>query len=89
MLRGPRRLASRYPAILCRPSVAASLLGLVATVIAGLFVQLGRKLARDRVLLRAALTQAPDFHYVKDPASRFMAVNQAVAAYTGSPAPPT
>jgi diguanylate cyclase (GGDEF)-like protein/PAS domain S-box-containing protein len=69
--------------VVSRFGISLSLLAFVATVVAGLFIQVGSRLARDRVLLRAALTQAPDFHYLKDPASRFTAVNQSVTTFNG------
>lgn len=59
------------------------LLIFVATLLAGSFILVGSRLSRDRDLLKAALSQAPDFHYVKDLGSRFMAVNQVVAEYHG------
>lgn len=69
--------------VVSRLGIPLSLLAFVATVVAGLFIQVGSRLAKDRVLLRAALTQAPDFHYLKDPASRFTAVNQTVTTFNG------
>jgi diguanylate cyclase (GGDEF)-like protein/PAS domain S-box-containing protein len=41
----------------------------------------------ERYLLRAAITQAPDFFYIKDRGSRLVAVNQTVAAFNGYAAP--
>lgn len=64
-----------------------ALLSLSATVLAGLFILQGSKLAKDRDLLRAGLTQAPDFHYIKNRVSRFTAVNQMVATYNGFTSP--
>ncbi|MDB5525616.1 MAG: hypothetical protein JWM58_3379 [Rhizobium sp.] len=59
------------------------ILNFAATLTAGAVVlQLGR-LALERDLLRAALTQAPDFSYVKDRDSRFVITNERVATYNG------
>jgi diguanylate cyclase (GGDEF)-like protein/PAS domain S-box-containing protein len=46
-----------------------------------------RAVRNERYLLRAAITQAPDFFYVKDRGSRLVAVNHTVAAYQGYAAP--
>jgi diguanylate cyclase (GGDEF)-like protein/PAS domain S-box-containing protein len=62
-----------------------SVLSFLSTVLAAQFIQWGSRLTHDRTLLHAALLQAPDFHYVKDRESRFIAVNQAVATFNGFP----
>ena len=59
------------------------ILALTATILAGLLIIQSGKLAADRDLLRAALTQAPDYHYVKDRQSRFAEVNQITATING------
>ncbi|WP_181183691.1 MULTISPECIES: diguanylate cyclase [unclassified Mesorhizobium] len=58
-------------------------LNIVATAVAGLVVLHTQLLAKERDLLRAALAQAPDFYYVKNTRSQFVAVNRAVATYNG------
>lgn len=50
-----------------------------ATFLSGFALLRGRLLSTERRLLRAAVTQAPDFFYIKDLQSRFVAVNQGVA----------
>ncbi len=54
-----------------------------ATFLSGLALLRGRHLSVERRLLRAAVTQAPDYLYVKDRQSRFVAVNQGVAEING------
>lgn len=63
------------------------LLAVAATILAGLLIIQSAKLAADRDLLRAALTQAPDYHYVKDRRGRFAEVNQATATHNGFASP--
>jgi diguanylate cyclase (GGDEF)-like protein/PAS domain S-box-containing protein len=46
-----------------------------------------RVIERERDLLRAAFVQAPDFHYVKTPESRFVAVNENTARFHGFASP--
>ena len=58
-------------------------LTVVATIMAGLTVLQTKKAADERVLLRAAIAQSPDFQYVKNSRSQFVAVNRDVAAYNG------
>ena len=58
-------------------------LNMVATAVAGLVVLHTQLLAKERDLLRAALAQAPDFYYVKNTRSQFVAVNRTVATYNG------
>jgi len=54
-----------------------------ATFLSGFALLRSRVLAVERRLLRAAVTQAPDYLYVKDRHSRFIAVNQGVADING------
>ena len=75
------------------PSIAAQLFlnfaptlgGLIfaVTFLSGFALLRGRQLSVERRLLRAAVTQAPDYLYVKDRQSRFVAVNQGVAEING------
>lgn len=58
-------------------------LTLVATIIGGAVISQTFRLAEERTLLRAAFSQAPDFHYVKGLKSQFVAVNEAVATHNG------
>jgi len=63
------------------PVIAA--LTFAATFLSGFALLRGRVLTVERRLLRAAVTQAPDYLYVKDRQSRFIAVNQGVAEING------
>lgn len=67
--------------------VPMAALNQVATTIAGLVVLQARRLAAERDLMAAALTQAPDYFYVKDRNGRFTAVNTSVASFNGFAAP--
>ena len=58
--------------------------GFLATFIAVTSIARTRRLVEERKLLRAALRQAPDYLYVKDLDSRFVAVNNAVARINGA-----
>lgn len=58
-------------------------LNLAATTLSSLVFLQARRFAADRDLLAAALSQAPDYAYVKDQHSRFTAVNDAVAHLHG------
>jgi diguanylate cyclase (GGDEF)-like protein/PAS domain S-box-containing protein len=58
-------------------------LNFAATFVATFVIVQGRQWARDRDLLRTAFMQAPDFQYIKDAESRFVAVNQTVAHHHG------
>ena len=51
--------------------------------VAGLSILKIRDYAEERDLLRAALAQSPDYHYVKDAKLGFKFVNQAVAVHNG------
>ncbi|RYE87694.1 MAG: diguanylate cyclase, partial [Hyphomicrobiales bacterium] len=54
-----------------------------STFLSGFALLRGRIIATERRLLRAAVTQAPDYLYVKDRRSRFVAVNRGVAEING------
>lgn len=69
------------------PVAAVALSILVATVAAGLVIRQAQRAADERDLLQKALTQAPDFHYVKDRASVIVMANQTVARYHGFASP--
>lgn len=58
-------------------------LTLVTTALASLVFLQARRFSAERDLLAAALSQAPDYAYVKDHHSRFAAVNNAVARLHG------
>lgn len=60
-----------------------TLLSFVATLIMGLAIRKGRMVVRERRILAAALAQTPEFIYVKDASSRFIAANHAVARHNG------
>jgi len=59
----------------------------VAVLISSFFFMQQRVIERERDLLRAAFVQAPDFHYVKTPESRFVAVNENTARFHGFASP--
>lgn len=65
------------------PPVVTSVSTFFATLGAGYAVCRGQRLASDHDLLRTALRQAPDFHYVKDADGRFAEVNMTVVRYNG------
>jgi diguanylate cyclase (GGDEF)-like protein/PAS domain S-box-containing protein len=65
------------------PSLAVALFNAVATALWAFFIMRQRVIERERDLLYAAFMQSPDFQYVKDVRSRFLAVNTAVAKYHG------
>ena len=58
-----------------------------ATLISAFFFIRQGGIERERDLLRAAFVQAPDFHYVKTPESRFVAVNENTARLHGFASP--
>jgi diguanylate cyclase (GGDEF)-like protein/PAS domain S-box-containing protein len=62
-------------------------LNFAATLISSFFFMRQRTIERERDLLRAAFVQAPDFHYVKTPQSRFVAVNENTARFHGFNSP--
>jgi diguanylate cyclase (GGDEF)-like protein/PAS domain S-box-containing protein len=59
----------------------------IAALGGGLVILYEGFVRNERYLLRAAITQAPDFFYIKDKGSRLVAVNQTVAAFNGYAAP--
>lgn len=63
--------------------VPLALLNLVVTALASMVFIHARRFAAERDLLAAALSQAPDYAYVKDRNSRFAAVNNACADLYG------
>lgn len=63
--------------------VPLTVLNLVATVLACVVILHSRRFTAEHDLLDAALTQAPDFTYVKDRYGRFAAVNAGVARFHG------
>ncbi|MGV3491833.1 MAG: diguanylate cyclase [Devosia sp.] len=73
--------AGEYGVVLPPAAILASTF--LATLGAGYAVYRGQRIAAERDLLRMALRQAPDFHYVKDIDGRFTEVNQAVVRYNG------
>ncbi len=73
---------SLYHAI---PSVGVpiAVLNMVVSAVAALVIAYFRRFTLERDILRAALTQTPDFHYVKNIERRFVATNLNVARYHG------
>lgn len=71
------------PLIMYQMSLITASLNVLAAAIAGLVMTYVHRSALERDLLRAALTQAPDFHYVKSPDSKFVITNQNVARHNG------
>lgn len=69
------------------PPVPVAICIFLVTFGTGYAVYRGERVAAERDLLRMALRQAPDFHYVKDIDSRFAEVNSAVAHYNGFEVP--
>ncbi len=55
----------------------------VATFVAGLVILQGQRIWNERRLLLSAMSQSPDFQYVKNCASQFVIVNQHVADHHG------
>lgn len=64
-----------------------AIVGFGATIAAGLVILRTRRLAEERHIVASALLQAPDYYYVKDLNSRFIAVNLAVARHHGLDSP--
>lgn len=60
-----------------------ALLNAGVSLVAGLVISYFRRFTLERDILRAALGQAPDFHYVKNLAHRFVATNLNVARHHG------
>lgn len=69
-------------AVLASIGPLALINGLTSLAAAYAIVRIGRY-RDEQHLLRAALAQAPNYLYVKDVRSRFVAVNDAVAAFNG------
>lgn len=68
-------------------SIVIAVLGGIATLVCSFLLMRHRVNERERALLRAAFVQAPDFHYVKTPQSRFVAVNENTARLHGFASP--
>ena len=60
-----------------------ALVNFIATIASGLVMIYFSKFTLERDILRAALTQAPDFHYVKDRDCKFVVTNLNVARHNG------
>jgi diguanylate cyclase (GGDEF)-like protein/PAS domain S-box-containing protein len=60
-----------------------ALLNGASTALSATFIIRLRVIERERDLLRAAFSQSPDFQYVKDTGSRFVAVNRNVVKHHG------
>lgn len=75
------------PLIMYQMSLITASLNMVAAAISGLVMTYVHRSTLERDLLRAALTQAPDFHYVKNPRSRFVMTNLNVAHQHGRQKP--
>ena len=79
--------ASRFSPIeqfaLLGRSTLVMVLNFASVFVCGLILVKVRDHARDRDLARFALAQSPSYYYIKDHASRFRVVNQAVAALHG------
>lgn len=58
-------------------------LNFAATASIGFYLAYFRRFTLERDILYAALTQAPDYHYVKDLQHRFVATNLRVARHNG------
>ncbi len=67
--------------------VPGTLLNFVAALLMGLTLLQTRRSARINHILRTALEHAPDFQYVKDTKSRFIAANRMVATHHGFETP--
>ena len=76
----PSTMQAAAQALARLPAIALSF---GASFIASFVVAQGRQWAFERSLLRAAFLQAPDYQYIKDRSSRFVAVNQIVAERSG------
>jgi diguanylate cyclase (GGDEF)-like protein/PAS domain S-box-containing protein len=70
------------PAVYQMSLITASL-NMMAAAIAGSVMAHVHKSTLERDILRAALTQAPDFHYVKNLDSQFVITNLNVAVHSG------
>lgn len=63
--------------------VPIALLNFAATAAIGVFLAHFHRFTLERDILHAALTQAPDYHYVKDLKHRFVVANINVARHNG------
>ncbi len=61
-----------------------ALANFIATASSGFALYYFKQFTLERDILRAALTQAPDYHFVKDINSRFVVTNRNVAHHHGS-----
>ena len=68
-------------------SLPLTLLDAFAVLVSSTVIVHAGQLRNERNILRTAVMQAPDFFYVKDRNSRFVAVNEAVAKYNGCERP--
>ncbi len=68
---------------LSRIAWPVALLNFFTTLVVGFGIGYFTKFTLERDILRAALTQAPDFHYVKNLDSRFVVTNLNVARHNG------
>ncbi|WDR01250.1 diguanylate cyclase [Devosia algicola] len=68
-------------------ALPAAVMIFVAVMLAGAAILHGRNAAHEQYLLRAALAQAPNFQYIKNAKSEFVAVNQGVATINGFATP--
>lgn len=80
------------PGVLLDQDAAATfmlvlLLTAAATLIGSEVLLFGKRFATERHLLQAAVTQAPDFFFIKDMHHRYVAVNTAVADFFGFSSP--
>lgn len=64
-------------------ALPTSVMSFLATITMGLTVLHAGVIARERSILHAALEQSPDFQYIKDTSSVFVAANRAVARHNG------
>lgn len=76
----PPDIAHRAIREVALPSAA---INFIATAAAGVFITYFRRFTLERDVLYAALTQAPDYHYVKDLDHRFVVTNLNVARHHG------
>lgn len=60
-----------------------AILNFFVTAVAGVVIIYFQRFTLERDILQAALTQAPDFHYVKDLQQRFVITNRNVARHHG------
>lgn len=68
-------------------AIPLAVLAFLTTLAAGLVIRRSQRAADERDLVRVALMQAPDFHYVKDRAGVIAVANEAVARYNGYASP--